>query len=442
MAKVKIVCRGRCNKDGEAPIEISVSHKGKTAYIKTGVFVMPDNYSDNYGAWVSGMKNARTLNATLEAALTRAKSELIKIENSTGTRGIDCNTLRDMLSPDYDGSEVVKKDNEKRTLGYRWSVYTRTMREDTQTPRIYKDALRSITCFDATIKDRDIAEIDKEWIASYEEWCKTSGISGNGNGENTIISHMRCLKAVINDSIKDDVLEKNPFRRYSIVKAKPTEERPMTEEELRLVFGYKTNDAKKRAWVDLFKLCFYLRGINMIDMSKLTSVDDDGYIRYIRTKTKNRRPTKIAIKVEPEIKDLIDKYKGEEHLLRFFDEHKFNIASRIMINYVKQIDAPIERNPKTKRNNINYDKSTLKDVQQYASRRTWATIAYNECGIPMDVVSLCLGHKDMGLSVTQRYVRPDQKVVDDANRKVIDYLNKLKDGGGKHIQRKDTEQGG
>ena len=44
----------------------------------------------------------------------------------------------------------------------------------------------------------------------------------------------------------------------------------------------------------------------------------------------------------------------------------------------------------------------------------------------MDVISLCLGHSDgMGLSVTQRYVKPKQSKIDEANRKVIDYLISL-----------------
>lgn len=41
--------------------------------------------------------------------------------------------------------------------------------------------------------------------------------------------------------------------------------------------------------------------------------------------------------------------------------------------------------------------------------------------IPKDVISLALGHSD-GSKVTSVYIHTDMAVVDDANRKVIDYI--------------------
>jgi integrase len=55
------------------------------------------------------------------------------------------------------------------------------------------------------------------------------------------------------------------------------------------------------------------------------------------------------------------------------------------------------------------------------ARHTWATFAA-ELEIPMETISHALGHK-IGSPITAIYIAYNQKKVDDANRKVIDYLN-------------------
>ena len=56
----------------------------------------------------------------------------------------------------------------------------------------------------------------------------------------------------------------------------------------------------------------------------------------------------------------------------------------------------------------------------YWARHTWATLAY-ELDIPRDVISEGLGHS-FGAAVTGVYIRTNDKKVDAANRKVIDYI--------------------
>ena len=57
----------------------------------------------------------------------------------------------------------------------------------------------------------------------------------------------------------------------------------------------------------------------------------------------------------------------------------------------------------------------------YYARHTWASIAFNNLGIPKDVVSLALGHS-FGVRVTDTYINADLSRVDEANRRVIDYV--------------------
>jgi len=57
----------------------------------------------------------------------------------------------------------------------------------------------------------------------------------------------------------------------------------------------------------------------------------------------------------------------------------------------------------------------------YISRHTWATLAH-KVDIPKDVISLALGHS-FGCDVTDIYIDFDRDKIDEANRKVIDYIS-------------------
>lgn len=57
----------------------------------------------------------------------------------------------------------------------------------------------------------------------------------------------------------------------------------------------------------------------------------------------------------------------------------------------------------------------------YISRHTWATLAH-KADVPKDVISLALGHS-FGCDVTDIYIDFDRDKIDEANRKVIDYIS-------------------
>ncbi|MDR0437388.1 MAG: hypothetical protein LBH22_03700 [Bacteroidales bacterium] len=60
------------------------------------------------------------------------------------------------------------------------------------------------------------------------------------------------------------------------------------------------------------------------------------------------------------------------------------------------------------------------DISWYYARHTWATIA-SKLDISKDIIAAALGHG--ATTTTDIYIDFDQKKVDDANRKVIDYIN-------------------
>jgi integrase len=70
-----------------------------------------------------------------------------------------------------------------------------------------------------------------------------------------------------------------------------------------------------------------------------------------------------------------------------------------------------------------YDKTLPNDLYYYYARHTWATIAYNDCGIDMQTIHEALNHaSDANMKITDVYVKKEFTRIWDANRKVLDFV--------------------
>jgi hypothetical protein len=161
---------------------------------------------------------------------------------------------------------------------------------------------------------------------------------------------------------------------------------------------------------------FYLIGINTVDLAGLQKIIA-GRVEYHRAKT-NRL---YSIKVEPEAEAIIEKYKGGKHLINFFDGYQSYLSfGRLMNKGLHDLGKAMD---------AEYSTNIYSGITTYWARHTWATIAA-ELDVPKETIAKALGHG--GNEVTDVYIRFDDKKVDKANRKVIDYLNehieKLKAG--------------
>ena len=171
----------------------------------------------------------------------------------------------------------------------------------------------------------------------------------------------------------------------------------------------------QKKYVDLFFLMFYLIGINAADLLPAKRKQlRNGRLEYERAKTYKG----YSIKVEPEAQAIIDRYKGKDHLLSFCDEHSdYKYILQRMSKVLKTI-GPYERKG---RGGKKTHTPLFPELSQYWCRHTWATLAA-ELDIPKETIAAALGH-DMGNTTTAIYITFNQKKVDEANRRVIDFLN-------------------
>ena len=214
------------------------------------------------------------------------------------------------------------------------------------------------------------------------------------------------------------LIPNSPFIELEIPKQEATRKRAISADIIKKVWKLPYKDMKKgykascryNLAKDCFILSFCLMGMNSADLYNATEMKDNTII-YNRTKTKDRRLDKAQMKVDiPKLaQPLIEKYKDEtgKRLFNFYqyyvDEKGFNKA----INYgLKEIGRLLE----------------IDDLEYYAARHSWATIALNKVGIDKYTVHAALNHVDETMRVTDIYIERDFANENRANAKVVKYV--------------------
>lgn len=390
--------------DKLAPIKITISRRGTTAHLNTGVKVLPSQW-DKTKQSVVGCDNAKKLSLYLTKLKAKVEGVIIELEESGEICGMNATKLKNHISALINPSYV---EEEKNNFIIRYLQFVE-IKKTPRTKEIYLTTLKRMNEYDSQLNDKTFEDIDKRWLKGFDNFLSKSSPSVNARN-----IHFRNIRACFNDAIDDEITTAYPFRKFKL-SYEPTVKRSLTISQLRDLFNCETWGMYVE-YADIFKLIFLLCGINIVDLFNLTPKNIvNGRLEYIRAKTHKR----YSIYIEPEAMEIIEKHKGSKKLLCIGDRYKdYNdYKSRLnrglkKIGYLtgerynqsdKPIMTPIEPNLST-----------------YWARHTWATIAA-ELDIPKETIAAGLGH-NIGSPITSIYIDFNLKKVDEANRRIIDYV--------------------
>lgn len=400
MAKEKIILDKRRRKgDGTYPVKIYVWNR-REILISTNYSAKEENFKD--GEFTKKEENSRSKNAALRNMLSAVVNEMIVLESSRKLKGMDDKSLKKHLQSILFNNKEEEEQRQNSFLACLDEFISAKQNEGTKT--CYRSTRNKVEEFDV---DCTFEEIDKKWLERFERWMINSGLKVNAYA-----LHLRNIRAVFNYALDNEYTTSYPFRKFKI-KKEETRKRSLTVEQLRLLMEYECEEYQRR-YRDMFVLMFYLIGINAVDlfMAKPDSVIN-GRLEYKRAKTGKL----YSVKIEPEAMEIIDRYRGNQYLLNIMDEYKDykNFLHRMGIA-LKEIGEMkrVGRGGKKVRTPV------FPEISSYWSRHTWATIAA-ELDVPKETISEALGHS-IGSEVTSIYIKFDRKKVDEANRKVIDYV--------------------
>lgn len=403
--------------DGTYNIRIRVTHNRKSKLLSTQLYATAEDLTRKLK-----IKNEAFIDAT---------NDLIKTYRDA------CNRIGERLSvmTVEQVVEVVKKQaNSSTVFDLDFIEFGRSVAKDmiaegrVGSAKNYIIALNSLVKFTGREKI-DIHEITAKFLQSYVVWLNALPARANREkGERAAslyLSYIRALHNKAKNEYNDEDMGViripfSPFTKFKLPRVPQTRKRALTIEQVQTIIdlpytaqqGCTQNRFNRfNLAKDVFLLSFCLVGMNSVDLYNCTSFDN-GHITYNRTKTKDRRADKaeMSIKVEPQICSLLDKYKDQNRtrVFSFYRHYSSPSTFNAAVNKgLKEIGRCIG----------------VEDLEFYAARHSWATIARNDAKIDMHTVHTALNHVDEKMKVTDIYIKKDFSLIDDANEAVFDLFD-------------------
>lgn len=407
MATLQLIHDRRGIKKASTPstLRMMIRHKNTTASIPLEVQLAANQWN---GKEVVKHPNEKQLNAVVKKKSSDIETAFMMIALGGEEHFINATEIKESILDKLDPDRIKLK--EKEHCGHRFVPYYLQFMERRNakgTNEIYERALKWIRKYDLEIEFKDIEQLDRKWLEGLD---KAMSVTNKKNSRSIML---RSVRAVFSHANEEGIVKTDPFIGFDL-REETTVKRSMSLETLRTIRDWKVSPWQEE-YRDMFMLMFYLVGINAADLflaKKEQMVD--GRLNYKRKKTGKL----YSVKIQPEAMAIIEKYQGKDFLLSPMDrynnyknylQHMNKALSTLGINYTTSSEKK--------------GKAIFPQLSTYWSRHTWATLAY-EIGIPVDVIGQALGHSDRQHTITMIYIRMDDKKVDEANRKVLDYLAK------------------
>lgn len=393
MIKTRLYLDTRASGDAPAPLKLGISRAGQTAFVSLGVTIPP-------AFWDSRQRRLKQLPLTqypqrkqvetfINTRVAQIESLLMQYEQAGELHLLTAYQIRDRLI-----NALTPASAAREPLFFDVLNNYAASKPNARTREIYECTGRRVRALMQA--DCTLADITPDWLHLFNSRMQTDTPSVNARN-----IHLRNIRAVMNWARDNELTSNYPFRQFKIRNTE-TEHRALTLAQMR-EFLHADCPPALREYRDTFLLSFCLVGINLSDLYDLPrDAIAGGRIRYTRNKTHRR----FSVKVEPEAAVLIERLRGEQWLISVRDRY------RNPHNYVKHIDAGLKRIIASEP----YNRLTT-----YWARHTWATLAYNELGASIDLISAALGHQ-YGSRVTAVYINPDLKRVDELNRQLLDLI--------------------
>jgi integrase len=420
MATFKIcVFKHQKRKDGKYAVSIRVTWKKESSYMKTEYYVSENQISQKKGSFeLKDTFIINELNRRIEA-FERAKLDL----------GISIHDYSAKKLSQYFSESIIKKDTDIDFLKFGYRYCEQRKAEGKSYHRIVS-SLNSLNDF--CNGNLPIQELTSKKLIEFEKYLKTERkVTRNNQFGNPvtvkkqpvsilcIADYMSDIRTVFNaalleyndDEMDNMVIKHYPFRKYKLPKVPETPKRNITAQQIREIADFNSDLSRINIAKDVFMLSFFLVGINLADLYCLTPDNyKNGRITYNRQKTRERRKDNalISIKVEPETIPIIEKYKDITGKRLF----NFHIRYSTSQNFVNNINKGLKKISEI----LKIDCA----LSSYYARHSWATIARNQCKISKSDIAECLNHS--ANTITDIYIAKDWSVIDEANRKVIDYI--------------------
>lgn len=301
-----------------------------------------------------------------------------------------------------------------------------------RTAKDYMTAINAMCRYTST-KMIPVSDINVAFLRGFEEWIRRNPLKQRKNAHmkrapSHYLSSIRALHNLMKEEYNDEDagiirIPLSPFSKYKVPKPPVTRKRAVSAEIIKAIYDLPYSDVKSRHNTNRYNtakdcaiLSFCLMGANSADLYDMdASCLKDGKLTYKRMKTRGRRDDQAEIQVwiQPEIAGLMKKYKDPigQKVFRFHLDYAdlkiFNKAINVGLKTVGALDS-----------------IKVENLEFYSFRHSWATIAINKAGVDEYTVHSGLNHASQEMKVTRIYLDRDWSIINEANRKVLDFVFK------------------
>lgn len=374
--------------NGKHKVRISLAYNSGTRYIPTQCII--DDLSQFKDGQVVNHSEAAAMNVKLRNLLNHYQNVIDSIYD---VDVYSCSELREII--------IKKKDYTNAKFSSAMNAYLSELAEEkrNKSEKLYRLACQS---FINSQGDLLLSMITPRSIKHFEIDLEDKLLSPT-----TVKIYLTLLKVIINYSKKHNMVkyEVDPFEFCRMPSAN-IRELDLTVDELKAIRDMEIPKYNIGVVRDIFMLSYYLGGINLVDMLDIDFRKD--WIEYYRRKTKNKKngESKTVFSIQPEAKEIIDKYIQKNGKLVFGKYKTFGQCYSVVSRKMEEL-AKIA--------------GIKKRVVYYSARKSFVQHGF-ELGILLEILEYRIGQSMKANRPIFNYFRVMRKHADDAIRKILDGL--------------------
>lgn len=261
---------------------------------------------------------------------------------------------------------------------------------------IHYSVLIGLERFDG--KSIPLERITPRWLTRY-----SASLAAEGKAQTTIAIHLRTLRAVVNQAIKDGLLRPSdyPFGRGKFeIQEGEGRKLALTIEQIGQIANYDDGDPLTYRYRDMWLFIYLCNGINVADLAVLRYRDIvGGEIRFVRQKTAHttRKRKEIVVVVGEQMQRIIGKWGNPPHpnayIFPILSGGESPERQRVLVkNATRAINQRMAKVGKA---------LGLGNISTYTARHSFATVL-KRAGANIAYISESLGHTD--LKTTEHYL--------------------------------------
>ncbi|MEM9416993.1 MAG: site-specific integrase [Bacteroidota bacterium] len=402
-AKIAVILhKVRPLKNGEYPLALRVTHKGKRNYAYVGISCPVNLWDEKKNMPKRAHPNRHFIEEVIQRK-TLAYQQMLLEQPQLATspeqliQAVENAKINQQLFPFLD--ELIDGLTADGRIG---------------TARAYKELRRDLKLFTKNNNLLVFTDIDQRFLNRYESYFRSKGLA-----DTTISYYLRTLQAVFNKAIKEKLVkaEYYPFREFKISRFNTkTRKRAITKEDVRkLAKLYIASDSHLYISQQYFLFSYYGQGMNFRDIAFLKWGDiREGRVFYKRAKTGQMMQFKLLAPAQA----IVDRYRPQTAYNK--EDYVFPILDKAVHITPTQIDNRLRKVLKKVNNGLkelaNMAGITI-NLTMYVARHTYGTVLMWN-GVGVSTISQAMGHSDT--TVTQVYLKSfADEVIDAANEHLL-----------------------